>query len=394
MGDTERSKNADLQKEAKQKQISGDDGDESSSSVNETKSTYERNFVKNVEKKNNEENHLKKIEDISEKKIVDTNDMEKEEYEDEAIISSVEKAQFEDHDPSDNTTEESIDVKGKDEKIENCYGDEDKSLLDNTNEDGNGDCAKTNTENTDYKEKEINNKNNKPQMQVNSQEKIVESKETEIKEYQKEVTETIKSTEIEDEMSPICDGKFLDDTQGDEKLGSHEDVEECENDEKNITSKTDNSDVCVKESNDSEIEQEKIDEIEDDQTKSEASNPLGNATEETVRGMEEDSSQEEIIEIKETEIDDPLEEGTETIKSTEITEEAGMIESAMTLTETAIIMICDLDMNEEFVDVKIEDQKGKENNKPQIEPNSQEDDAISSDVEEDENEEKNITTKT
>merc|ERR1711934_957125 len=139
-------------------------------------------------------------------------------------------------------------------------------------------------------------------------------------------------------------------------------------DEKNITNKTEISDVCEKESN-SEIEQEKIDEIEDDQQKSEASNPLGNATEETVRDIDEDSSQEEIIEIQEVGIDDPLQkQGTESITGNEIEDDnqvdeetgkeaggAGMIESAV---------------------------------------NSQEDVAISSNVEDDENEEKNITNKT
>merc|ERR1719339_280168 len=87
------------------------------------------------------------------------------------------------------------------------------------------------------------------------------------------------------------------------------DVEEDGKDEKNITNKTEIPDVCEKESNDSKIEQEKIDEIEDDQPKSEASNPLGNATEEPFRDMDKDSSQEESIEIKETEVDDPQEEG-------------------------------------------------------------------------------------
>merc|ERR1711934_880309 len=95
-------------------------------------------------------------------------------------------------------------------------------------------------------------------------------------------------------------------------------------DEKNITNKTEISDVCEKESN-SEIEQEKIDEIEDDQQKSEASNPLGNATEETVRDIDEDSSQEEIIEIQEVVIDDPLQkQGTESITDdNQVDEETG-----------------------------------------------------------------------
>merc|ERR1712010_136476 len=173
-----------------------------------------------------------------------------------------------------------------------------------------------------------------------SPEEIIEIKETEIDDPQEEVTESLKSNEIEDDKPNSDAGKFIDDSQVDEEsekevveagmiesaINSQEDVvissdvEEDGKDEKNITNKTEISDVCEKESNDSEIEQEKIDEIEDDQQKSEASNPLGNATEETVRDIDEDSSQEEIIEIKETEIDDPLEEGTETIKSTEITE--------------------------------------------------------------------------
>merc|ERR1711934_497090 len=81
---------------------------------------------------------------------------------------------------------------------------------------------------------------------------------------------------------------------------------------------TENSDVCVKESNDSEIEPEKIDKIEDHQSKSEASNLLVNATEKTSRDMDE----EEIIKIQETEIDDPpQEEGTESKKSNEIEED-------------------------------------------------------------------------
>merc|ERR1711934_175519 len=73
--------------------------------------------------------------------------------------------------------------------------------------------------------------------------------------------------------------------------------------------------------------------------------------------------------------------------------EAVLIESAMTFTETAFSMMTDFIMNEEIVDVEIDDQKDKENDKPQIEPNSQEDVAISSDVEEDESDEKNITNK-
>merc|ERR1719339_219699 len=77
------------------------------------------------------------------------------------------------------------------------------------------------------------------------------------------------------------------------------DVEEDGKDEKNITNKTEIPDVCEKESNDSKIEQEKIDEIEVDQPKSEASNPLGNATEETFRDMDKDSSQEESVDPQE-----------------------------------------------------------------------------------------------
>ena len=46
---------------------------------------------------------------------------------------------------------------------------------------------------------------------------LAEIKETEMEEPQEGVTETIKSNEIKDDKSPTCDGKLLDDIQGDEE---------------------------------------------------------------------------------------------------------------------------------------------------------------------------------
>merc|ERR1711934_319487 len=112
------------------------------------------------------------------------------------------------------------------------------------------------------------------------------------------MNEEIVDVEIDDQKDKENDKPQIE-PNSQEDVAISSDVEEDESDEKNITNKSENSDVCEKESNDSKIEQEKIDAIEDDQPKSEVSSPIGNTTEETVQDMDEDSSPEEIIEIKE-----------------------------------------------------------------------------------------------
>merc|ERR1711934_544191 len=230
-----------------------------------------------------------------------------------------------------------------------------------------------------------------------SQEEIIEIQEVGIDDpLQKQGTESITGNEIEDDKPNSDDGKLIDDNQVDEETGkeaggagmiesavnSQEDVaissnvEDDENEEKNITNKTENSDVFEKGNDDL----KKINEIKDDQQESEVSSPLGNATEETIQDMDKDSSLEEIIEIKETEIDDPQEEGTEFLKSNEIEDDKPNSDAAKFIDDNQ-------------VDEESEKEVG-EAGMTESAINSQEDFVISSDVEKDGKDEKNITNKT